>query len=201
MGRDVGPILQAQNGKDQAHRDNDDERAGSRRRIRVARIAACRRILDLDLGSVMGRCSRALNVSLRPSDTTSERPRQLHACAALSQARRAVIAQTVCSPHSRSGMTGTAVPAPALPRSGMSRRISQRMPAGSNAVEIVPWNGSSARRNSPVPKPRRCGALTGGPPLSLHSILRVSPSWLQDIDTLPPGSLSAPYLAALVASS
>jgi hypothetical protein len=47
-------------------------------------------------------------------------------------------------------MTGIAAPMPVLLRSVMLRLISQRMPAGSNVVAIVPWNGSSARRNSRV---------------------------------------------------
>ena len=50
-----------------------------------------------------------------------------------------------------------------------------------------------------VPKPRRDGGCTGGPPLSFQSITRLEPwSSFQAISTLPVESASAPYLAEFV---
>ena len=50
-----------------------------------------------------------------------------------------------------------------------------------------------------LPKPRRSGGFTGGPPSSRHSMRR-SPEGSSDHVTVkrPPLRLSAPYFAALV---
>jgi hypothetical protein len=52
-----------------------------------------------------------------------------------------------------------------------------------------------------VPKPRRVGALVGGPPSSHQWSPRPSGRSSQNSVTPPPGLESAPYLAALVTSS
>jgi hypothetical protein len=96
----------------------------------------------------------------------------------------------VAPPHIRSrggAAAGTGEQSPLHRRAGRSRHISHRTPVGWNLVTIVPLKGSSARRKSPVPKPHRCGGLTGGPPFSLHSIRSVLESSCQPIDTLPSG--------------
>ena len=52
-----------------------------------------------------------------------------------------------------------------------------------------------------LPKPRREGGTTGGPPLSRHEIAKRPGGHAQSIATLPWGTESAPYFSELVASS
>src|SRR5438105_14762907 len=52
-----------------------------------------------------------------------------------------------------------------------------------------------------VPKPCRSGGLPAGPPLSTQLTVRFLRSLSQEIATRPDGTDSAPYFAALVASS
>src|SRR6516164_1342026 len=79
--------------------------------------------------------------------------------------------------------------------------ISQRKPPAAKSKQAF----LNVALTSEVPKPRRVGAATGGPPLSCHlnfSSLPLPSMWIvHDAPTFPPALDNAPYLAALVASS
>lgn len=81
----------------------------------------------------------------------------------------------------------------------------QDRPCGSKTRSISPARSRSMQRSmSRVPKPRRVGASTAGPPRSRHSRSSVRPApsrSRQTSESLPSSEESAPYLAALVASS
>src|SRR5215471_10840779 len=77
----------------------------------------------------------------------------------------------------------------------------QTSPCEAKVTSAFPPNCSSADKISRVPKPRRFGTVTGGPPLSRHSRFSQGSELDQPTDTLPPGRDKAPYFAALVASS
>src|SRR5262245_30493838 len=88
-----------------------------------------------------------------------------------------------------------------------STTMRQTRPLGRNVSSTSPGvSRLSARVISRVPKPCRRGVSTSGPPCSLHTIASRRPwpsprSRSQRIFTQPPGVLSAPCFAALVASS
>ncbi|MEI9804307.1 MAG: hypothetical protein WDN48_07370 [Pseudolabrys sp.] len=74
-------------------------------------------------------------------------------------------------------------------------------------LALPPTSAAMLPSISLEPKPRRSGSTTAGPPCSIHSIRSVdrrsaSPAAVcQRISMRPPGTDSAPYLAALVVSS
>ena len=66
---------------------------------------------------------------------------------------------------------------------------------------VPPISPASPRSTRRDPNPRRSGGVTGGPPLSRHS-MRMRPSlMLQDTSTRPASFESAPYFTAFVPNS
>ncbi|MNH23679.1 hypothetical protein D3C79_835870 [compost metagenome] len=76
-------------------------------------------------------------------------------------------------------------------------------PSGLYSRVLVPPRSKGILRSiSTEPKPLRLGGRTVGPPLSHHAISQPPPeSIVQLTASLPPARDSAPYFAALVASS
>ena len=79
--------------------------------------------------------------------------------------------------------------------------MTQTRPAGSNVRVADPLPSPKAAPSSFDPNPLLVGALTSGPPFSVHFKVTKGFAGCQARLTLPNGTESAPYLAALVASS
>ena len=77
----------------------------------------------------------------------------------------------------------------------------QMRPLVSKSVSTLPPQVSNARGSSRSPNPLRAGRVTIGQSLSRHSMLIILFDNDQLTDALPAGVESAPYFAALVASS